>query len=100
MQKLAPEEWKRVLELLDAALDLPVGERDTWIEAVGAENSALKPALRELLARHAARETDDFLNALPQFTRIEAVPGTLTGELAPESTIGVYRLIRELGRGG
>jgi serine/threonine protein kinase/tetratricopeptide (TPR) repeat protein len=100
MQELAPEEWKRVLELLDTALDLPPQQRDTWLAALDESRASLKPALIELLKRHDAKETDDFLKALPQFTRVEFDTDADTSELRPEAHIGAYRLIRELGRGG
>jgi len=99
--KISPEEWKQVFQLLDTALDLSLDQRVSWLESLDATRSHLKPALRDLLARHATHETNDFLQALPQFTRVDGV-------LASDSVyarnvddlIGPYRLLRELGRGG
>src|SRR5262245_60273029 len=100
MQKLTPDDWKQVFELLDTALDLPVQQRETWLAALDASRASLKPALLELLARQAASDTDDFLRALPQFTRVEHEIDPDAGEFRPGATIGAYRLVRELGRGG
>ena len=50
MQKIGPEDWKQMFELLDTALDLPPPERDTWLDSLGGDYERLKPALRDLLA--------------------------------------------------
>jgi serine/threonine-protein kinase len=58
--------------------------------------------LRDLLARQAGVGTDDFLETLPKFTLAADAaaeqtqgPSVLEGE-----TVGPYRLLREIGRGG
>jgi eukaryotic-like serine/threonine-protein kinase len=101
MQNLDPGQWKRMFELLDTALDLPVHARDAWLDALAEAHAGLKPALRELLEKHATQETDDFLTRLPEFTVAEGSAPT-SGLHAPQagSQIGPYRLLRELGRGG
>jgi serine/threonine-protein kinase len=100
MQKIGPEDWKQMFELLDTALDLPPAERNTWVETLDGSYERLKPALRELLSRHAANNSDAFLRELPHFTN---VAGTSTSPLSlpePGHHVGSYRLIRELGHGG
>ena len=101
MQKFAPEDWKQVFELLDTALDLPEGERDAWLKALDQTRPQLKPALRELLAKHATKESSELLRGLPQFTRVDAA-AVLSASNAPKvgDQIGPYRLLRELGHGG
>jgi len=37
----------------DEALDIPVNERDAWLDKLTGADAHLIPALRDLLARHA-----------------------------------------------
>jgi serine/threonine-protein kinase len=92
---IAVANWKRLSPLLDAALDLPPFEREAWLAALPAEHADLRPALAELLAARRAIETGDFLDRLPAFS---AAPSGVY--LEPGTTVGPYRLLRELGTGG
>ena len=87
--------WSDLERLLDEALDRPAAARAAWLDSLDSQFEALKPQLRALLARAAEVETSDFLATLPSVA-LEATPAT------DESgrTIGAYRLVRELGRGG
>jgi eukaryotic-like serine/threonine-protein kinase len=98
MQKIGPEDWKQMFELLDTALDLPPAERDCWVDTLDGNHARLKPALRELLRKHAASDT--FLRDLPQFTSVAGIDTSPLSMPEPGHQIGSYRLIRELGRGG
>jgi serine/threonine-protein kinase len=55
-----PETWAALNRLLDTALDLPVSERPSWLEALSPEHDALKPRLRALLS-HAEHAGADLL---------------------------------------
>ena len=48
--KRSAAEIAALARLIDTALDLPPGERDTWIEQLPSDHDTLKPALRKLLA--------------------------------------------------
>jgi serine/threonine protein kinase/tetratricopeptide (TPR) repeat protein len=100
MQRIGPEDWKQMFELLDTALDLPPGERNPWLDALCGDYERLKPALRELLAKHANRDSDAFLRDLPQFTSLTGINTSALSSPSPGNHIGAYRLVRELGRGG
>lgn len=101
MSNISPQEWKEIFALLDTALELPPAERDTWLEALDASRDGLKPTLRELLAKHASKETDDFLRSLPRYTRVGGDDIVSQGrELKAGDHVGPYRLVRELGSGG
>jgi tetratricopeptide (TPR) repeat protein len=100
MQRIGPEDWKQMFELLDTALDLPPAERNTWVETLEGSYERLKPALRELLSRHAANNSDAFLRELPQFTNVAGIGTSSLSLPEPGHQIGSYRLVRELGRGG
>jgi serine/threonine-protein kinase len=99
VQKIAPEDWKQLFELLDTALELPPDQQQAWLDTLDSSRAALKPALLELLSKRASVQTNEALSALPRFTEVgEAVhPGALprAGDL-----VGAYRLLRELGAGG
>ena len=92
------DSWSQLSALLDAALDQPAAGREQWIEALPQDCAPLKPRLRELVARAAELAGDDFLQALPQVD-LEATSGAGLAE-KPGDSIGPYRLVRELGRGG
>ncbi len=92
------ERWRRINALLAAALALPDDARTAWLGQLGPADASLAPLLRTLLAR-ATVETDAFMH--------RPVSGVLAQALAAEpgperagDTVGPYRLIRELGRGG
>lgn len=87
--KLRPEEWTQVLLHLEGALDMPGAERAPWLASLALDPPYLKDALRKLLEDRRAIETADFLNAGAE--RTPQQPGT---------TLGPWRLLRELGRGG
>ena len=87
--KLQVQEWRQVLRQLDAALELPPADRAGWLAALVLEPPHLKDALRRLLEDRRAIETADFLNSGAERTPQQ-----------PGATLGPWRLLRELGRGG
>ena len=48
--KRSAAEIAALARLIDTALELPPGERDTWIDQLPSDHDTLKPALRKLLA--------------------------------------------------
>jgi len=95
VQKLEPQQWREIFELLDAALELPASERHAWLETLDATAES-KATLRELLAK----QTDAFLRDLPKFTQADAQSGRTGTALQPSDHVGPYRLLRTLGSGG
>jgi serine/threonine protein kinase len=99
--KLSSGEWEAASRLLDEALDLPAPARLEWVECLSGDDRALKPALRELLARQGLLETGDLLGVPPPVVGLRLIADEPTGyPLLAGTTIGAYRLVRELGRGG
>ena len=96
--KFTDQEWLELSRLLDEALARPAEERQAWLDTLGPTPDGLGSTLRELLGRHGAADTDDFLKTLPRLPAAalaDAVNGPREG-----SVVGPYRLLRELGRGG
>ena len=99
--KLSQKDWTTLSELLDEALDLPAEARAAWVEGLAESFANLKPTLRELFAREATAQTDDFLAALPRFTSLgedKFLPSA--AQFEEGAVVGPYRLLRELGQGG
>ena len=89
--------------LLDAALELPPEQRDTWIEQLPATQDTLKPALRKLLAMPPAGNNTYTLSDVSQQVQAAmqgAAGAAETLEFKQGARVGPYELIRELGRGG
>jgi eukaryotic-like serine/threonine-protein kinase len=98
------QQWTRISELLDAALDLPKPEREKWLEQLDPRYNELKPQLRELLSNQERLEESSLLTPSglsvqplsPDFVAADTETGTLkSGQL-----VGAYRLQKEIGRGG
>ncbi len=76
---------------LDRALEMPDGEREAWLADVAAHDPALAAELRSLLDRRRALDAQGFLERGPQLPPWISKPG---------QTIGAYRLLSQIGRGG
>jgi len=100
MTPLSPFEarWPAISALLDEALNLPAPERASWLAGLAGEQGLHREALRALLAHQDKIETDDFLNMLPRLDTADTTPPL--GRLAAGGSVGAYRLIAEIGRGG
>ena len=89
------------VRLLDTALELPAEERTDWLNDLGSDAAPLKGALAELLAKHASKETDEFLKALPSLKTLERdTTHVIDGAPRSGEQIGPYKLLHEIGRGG
>src|SRR5258708_15815613 len=99
--RITPEQWPTLSGLLDEALGCPPAAREQWLAQLAPAHLPLQPVLRDLLAKHAAAETDDFLETLPKFTAAgNDVRGRAPGSFESRAIIALYQLVRELGRGG
>jgi serine/threonine-protein kinase len=81
----------RVDELFEAALERPAAERSAWLHGAAAGDAELVREVEELLAAHELADGVLDANVADVMRRLE-----------PDDTrrIGVYRVVRELGRGG
>jgi serine/threonine protein kinase len=99
MAPVTVDRRQRIALLLGEALDLPAEERGPFLDRACGGDPALRAEVQDLLA--ADSEAGEFLDApvdlsvvLPapdQETRVAAAGGT---------TIGAYKVVREIGRGG
>ncbi len=91
---IARDEWPRLLELVEQALELPAAERMRWIGGLSLPEP-LRESLHGLLQQRRALEAGGFLGELP------ALEGPAPrGGIASGATIGPWLLVRELGQGG
>ncbi|MEI8031531.1 MAG: protein kinase [Comamonadaceae bacterium] len=88
----------RLSPLMDEALELEDEQLAAWFSNISVNNADLVPALRELLSRKASVQTSDILQRGPEFTAPGAA--TISSDFKADDTVGPYRLLRELGRGG
>src|SRR6516164_6970820 len=84
---------KREVEVFEAALELPPGQRDAFLAKETAGNPELLERVRALL--HAAEKGPDFLapitsNPTPNVSALEK----------PGDRIGRYKLLEQIGEGG
>jgi serine/threonine-protein kinase len=84
------DEWQAMSPLLDQALDLDEEERAAWISKQPPE---VARRLEALLREYRDLSTDGFLDQ--QSVEFPSSPSTMAGQ-----TLGVYRLISQIGEGG
>lgn len=91
------DEWQKIEEVLDAALELAPEERRQFLDEVGRTAPELRREVESLLACEA--QSDSFLDG-PAL----AFSADFFDRIAPDDragqTVGNYRIIREIGRGG
>lgn len=83
------EDWRRVKAILADALELAPERRSTFLRQACGGDAALR------------REVGSLLAAYGDTSSLEApVKASLAAAGAPASTLGPYRIVRRLGRGG
>jgi eukaryotic-like serine/threonine-protein kinase len=98
------ETWERLKDVFAEALELPVGEREAFVHRSAADDDELLQELLELLAE-AENVDEDFLGrpvaprALGLFEAARDDDATSRTSLVGR-TVGRWRLVREIGRGG
>ena len=100
---MSPERWHRIDQLFDAALDLPAGERTAFLDEACPDEPDVRDEVEALLA--ACERATGFLEQ-PPHTLAGAVLGPSSEayeadvHLAPGRTVGPYRIVEPIGRGG
>jgi eukaryotic-like serine/threonine-protein kinase len=100
---MSPEQWEKIHELFEAALERPVEERAEFLMRAGADDETR----RRVEAMLAVDARNDLLMDRPWGEAVDIFSTSNSGP--PDNTdtpshsgemVGVYRLIKELGRGG
>jgi len=102
------EQWQQIEKIFYAAMELPHGEREAFVSQACAGDEDLRREVQALLAANQNAESflDSPVNMPPHSgtfspTLVMPHPAANAGAAAESGfRIGVYRLIREIGRGG
>lgn len=92
--KITPEDWKRAEPAFTDALDLPAGERAAWLRDLAARRPDIAPLVAALLDSHDRAERHAELETTPRLA------GPAPSLFRAGDSIGPFRLLRPLGRGG
>src|SRR4051812_7499768 len=87
------ERWRELDRLFEAALDLPAGERQAFLDVTCAADPALRREVERLLAADAREGV--FLDR-----PAGEVLGLILDDQGEQQRLGPYRLLRAIGRGG
>lgn len=84
------DDWERVRQVFDAALERPSDDRDRWLHTACGGDPALLSEIRALLSAH------DRVHGILD----SDVDGLMPSEPQAAGTVGRYKLLDEAGRGG
>src|SRR5215210_2743538 len=97
---MTPERSKRIHQIFNEAMKRKPAQRMAWLREACGQDAGLLREVENLLREAAVTETQAFLEteavvaaapALPRFDQDRSLTGR---------RIGLYRIVRELGRGG
>ncbi len=91
------DQWQRIKEIYQSAVDLPADERTSFIALACAGDGSLREEVESLLVSH--QSAADFIEN-PVFEAGAKLLIDERKELLQGRRIGPYRIIREIGRGG
>ncbi|MEM8931298.1 MAG: serine/threonine-protein kinase [Acidobacteriota bacterium] len=89
-----PARFQRAGELFDAALDLPIDERDSFLDTACGDDTELRVQVANML------EQDDRTSGVLDGVDASSTPPLEPAVLGPGAHLGPYRLDAEIGRGG
>ena len=92
------EEWRKVEELLNAALELEPVERRKFLDDLGAESLDLRREVESLLL--CEEKVGGFLSTPALAFSADFFDGDNAPDARLGQTIGQYRILREIGSGG
>ena len=97
---LTVEAWARVSAWFETGRDMAVAEQGAWLDALSDQHPDLAPWLRQMLAAHAERRTDDWLERGPQLGPGAAASGAPEDGPQAGARVGPWVLLERLGAGG
>src|SRR5581483_8186334 len=89
--------WQRVKSLFGAALELPLAERDAFIESACADDELLRQEVKKLLASF---DSASHFMAQPAIGEVAILIVERAAKLKPGQPLAHYEIIRPLGAGG
>src|SRR5450432_3865644 len=95
---LTPEDWRKVREILEQALELAPGQRAVYLEKACLGDRALRSEVDSLIASNAQASTD-FLQPGAVDSIADSGLSSETASLAGQR-IGPYQIVEEVGQGG
>ncbi len=99
---MTPERWQQINQVFDEAFEQPAAERAAFLTRVCAGDEELRRRVEAMLAADA--QADLLLDRPAQAVAAELLSAetssTHESEILSGHTIGSYRLLREIGRGG
>src|SRR5215475_54664 len=98
---MSPEQWQKIHELFEAALERPAEDRAVFLERACAGDEETRRRVEDMLAADAQDDLPvdrPLRQAVNIFATSKSLPDDSQSYLG--EMIGVYRLIKELGRGG
>ncbi|QOY85663.1 serine/threonine-protein kinase [Paludibaculum fermentans] len=90
---LTPEQWRQVAQLFEAAVEVEVEARGTFLDEACPPDAAIRAEVDRMLAADQSANTFLERDPLPEFSNVLFRPET-------GAVVGSYRLVRELGAGG
>ena len=97
MQRVTPEQWDRVKEVFEAALECAPNDRPAFLGQACGGDELLLNEVKSLLSSYS--EQTSFMET-PAVQMAAQSLTTEEGTAQPGQQIGHYRLVREIGRGG
>jgi serine/threonine protein kinase/tetratricopeptide (TPR) repeat protein len=107
---MTPERWRQIEDLFQAAADMPAADREAYVSIHAGEDATLKAEVEKLLS--SLDDADEFIES-PIWTDSNFLNTSAKRELSKSldaeknghddflgQRIGVYRLTRQIGRGG
>ena len=94
---MSTERWERTKQILEEALRLPAEQRPAYLDVACHSDSQMRAEIESLLSSHEAAG-GEFLAAAPQLLDLSVSAAPVS--LPPNQTLGHYRLIEQIGRGG
>src|SRR5262245_56074760 len=98
---MSPEQWQKIHELFEAALELPVEDRAAFLAHACPGDEETQGRVEAMLAADAR---NDLLMDRPLRQAVDIISPSSSSRDNSQSysgeMVGVYRLIKELGRGG
>lgn len=94
---MTPEQWLRVQELFQGALEQPPEARDAWL-AAHSDDPAILTDVRALLRADASDSHERIVDVIAGSAA--SLQSALDREPVIGTLVGPYRLLRELGHGG